>query len=706
MPVMRPLLATLLLLMIPAYCRGQVADDAGEKVSNEQPDRPLQMPPASTEVKEAFDDFERFVRRNAWERALKALFTIPDDQATRFVDGQGGFIIPVAQKRRALLSALPPPGQAAYRLFYDADAKKLLDEADGPNEQKNLERVYSAYFASTVGDNAADRLGDLYFELGHFDRAADCWLSIVRELPDTDLSTGLVSLKAALALSRAGRLAELEQVRADLAERHADEKVTLGGKSGSPAEVLRLLLGEDGKTAKAGTGVAQDRPADLAPQLGDSATAAWQMRFADSVEAGMSPPEIVQWEANPLSLVVPAVAADGPGLYANYLGYVFALDAETGKLLWRSGTFHHIDLSAMQNQAMYMDTSRFAILASGENVWTLGRDLKDQNFMAPFGLTCRRSSNGDVIWQSSDMADYAEVDLVGQPLLVGGTLYIAAKSGMNQRQNGTSVQYLVAIRGHDGKLLWKAELGVFRQNEQYYNPYQQNTSPQAQLFHRAGSIYVDTHVGVLARVAAETGAIDWGFGYRTDPVQGQNRFFFAFDGNMQAEPAAAGAPPLASGELLLIKGAQSDRLYAVEPNAPKVAWERPIARSTRLLSAGAGALYLGGPELTEMDLKTRALGWSSRLPGGSLKGKVLARPEGIWQLTSRGIFEVDPKTGDTRRIIRGDDLGAVGGDLFLTDRWLVSASNRTISVYRLQAADAGLASGAGPGTTKARASDE
>ena len=74
------------------------------------------MPPASTEVKEAIDDFDRFGRRGAWERALKALYTIPEEQTLRFIDGEEGFIIPVARKRRSVLTALPPEGQAAYRL--------------------------------------------------------------------------------------------------------------------------------------------------------------------------------------------------------------------------------------------------------------------------------------------------------------------------------------------------------------------------------------------------------------------------------------------------------------------------------------------------------------------------------------------------------------------------------------------------------------
>src|SRR3954465_11116809 len=129
MPVIR--LAALTLLLVPALAFGQAKEDDDRKVSNDQPGRPLQMPPASTEVKEAFDDFERFRRRGAWERALKALYSIPEAQAPRFVDGQDGFIIPVARKRREVLAALPPEGQAAYRLFYDDYAKKLLEQAYG-----------------------------------------------------------------------------------------------------------------------------------------------------------------------------------------------------------------------------------------------------------------------------------------------------------------------------------------------------------------------------------------------------------------------------------------------------------------------------------------------------------------------------------------------------------------------------------------------
>ena len=44
-----------------------------------------------------------------------------------------------------------------------------------------------------------------------------------------------LSVKAALALFRAGRRAEFEQIKTELADRYNDEKITLGGQTASPS---------------------------------------------------------------------------------------------------------------------------------------------------------------------------------------------------------------------------------------------------------------------------------------------------------------------------------------------------------------------------------------------------------------------------------------------------------------------------------------
>jgi hypothetical protein len=154
---------------------------------------------------------------------------------------------------------------------------------------------------------------------------------------------------------------------------------------------------------------------------------------------------------------------------------------------------------------------------------------------------------------------------------------------------------------------------------------------------------------------------------------------------------------------MLIKGMQSDRLYAIDPDRMKLLWDRPLAKATRLLGVDDHALYLGGAELSAIDLKTRSLLWATRLPGDSYECRVIVRPDGLWQLTPRGIFEIDPASGEVRRIFRGQDLGAAGGDLVLTDRWLLAISNRTITAYPRRPARAEVSARVESSTTKEKA---
>jgi outer membrane protein assembly factor BamB len=669
------------LLLWTTLASGQTPPKEGEeeKVSNDNPARPLQMPPASTEVKEAFDDFDRFQRRGAWERAFKALYTIPEAQAARFVDGDGGFIVSAAWKRRRVLATLSPAGQAAYRLFYDAEVKKLVDEAEGSAKLKNLERVYSAYFATSVGDNAADRLGDLYFELGRFDRAAECWLSVVRDRPDTDLSPALLTLKAALALKRAGRRADFEQARADLEGRYGDEKVTLGGETAAAVELLRRWTRDD--PAEAGGADSASAPGAGGRTLDLSATVEplWQVRLAESVEAGMVPVELRQWESHPLSAAVPATAIAGSTLFLNALGFAFAVDLPSGKMLWRTEALHHLRLLTTQDYTRAIDPRRFAIVAAGDFVCTLGRSLKDSNMVAPFTLTCRRAEGGEIVWQSPDLADYARLDLNGPPIVADGKLFVAAKSLPDpQQQQRQPQQFVLAIQPHDGKVLWKTEVGAFREGQRYFYYNRVDQEPQPRLISRGGTIYVDTHQGILARLDAEGGELEWGYGYPTESYQSSLRFFYYDE---PKEPMAAGGPPLRMEEAFLIKGMKSSKVSAIEPDRMKALWERPVARSSRLLGVGRRAVFLGGDEISALDLKTRTLLWATRVPGASLQARALVRPDGLWQLTPRGIYEIDPDNGAVRRIFRGADLGSAGGDLLLADDLLLAVSNRTITAY-------------------------
>ncbi|AMV41044.1 PQQ-binding-like beta-propeller repeat protein [Planctomyces sp. SH-PL62] len=694
MPWKRRVIALALLASIAPTTFGRDADEAEarpeppDKVSNDDPGRPLQMPPATTEVKEALEDFERFRKRGAWERALKALYSINDDQALRFVDGSDGFIIPVARKRREVLTALPPEGQAAYRLFYDAEARKLFEQAQGDAEQANLERIYSAYFTTTVGAAAADRLGDLDFEQGRFDRAADCWLSILRDRPDADVPAATVAVKAAIALFRAGRRSEFDQLRAEIEDRHRDEPTTLGGETATPPEWLRRLVDAPAPDTAASEGSERkDGQSDAPLELADPATPAWQFRIADSIEAGMGPVELNQWRSSPLNSARPAAAVDGKTLYLNYLGRILAIDLESGRLRWRTESFHQVEQLSSQPAGQMLDPTRFAILARGERLWTVSRDMKDQNYMPAFRLECRRAEDGEVVWKLADLPEYAGYAPSGPPILEDGKLFVPVKIQQNQP---LPEQWVLALRPEDGRLIWKTQVAVSRQGQPMYSYYNRpDQSPQVRLLLKSGALYVDTHVGLLARLDADSGMLDWGYGYETAPVETERYFFY---GNQTQEPQAAGEPPREHGDALVFKGVQSSRIYAIDPNRMTVAWRRPFGKASRVLGADDRSIYLGGEELAALDAQTRTLSWATRLPGGSLQGSVLIGANGVWQATPRGVFELDPATGRVRRIFRGEDLGAETGDLILAGDRLLTISNRAITAYPRRPADAREAS--------------
>jgi outer membrane protein assembly factor BamB len=348
-------------------------------------------------------------------------------------------------------------------------------------------------------------------------------------------------------------------------------------------------------------------------------------------------------------------------------------------MLWRTEALHHLKLMMTQDFTRAIDTRRFAIAAAGDFVCTVARDLKDQNMMAAFAITCRRAEGGDVVWRSTDLADYAQLDLNGPPIVADGKLFVAAKSLPNpQQQQRQPQQFVLAIQPHDGKVLWKTEVGSFREGQRYYFYYRAEQEPQPRLVHRGGTLYVDTHQGILARLDAESGGLEWGFGYPTEPYQSSMRFFYYDE---PKDPLAAGGPPLRVEEAFLIKGMKSSKICAVEPDRMKALWERPVAKSSRLLGIGRRAVFLGGDEISALDLKTRTLLWATRVPGASFQSRVLVGPDGLWQLTPRGIYEIDPDNGNVRRIFRGADLGSAGGDLLLTDDLVLAVSNRTITAY-------------------------
>ena len=184
---------------------------------------------------------------------------------------------------------------------------------------------------------------------------------------------------------------------------------------------------------------------------------------------------------------------------------------------------------------------------------------------ASFQLICRRADNGEVVWKSTDLPDYAAFDLVGLPLLADGKLFIAAKS---------QAESAAASRASRSSSSWRSSPTTARCSGRPRSARSarasststttcRDTSPQPRLVYRAGAIY-RRHARRRARPARRRfrGA-RLGIRLQDGPVPvGVSLLLLLPAPGADGRAAARRCRPARRSS---IKGMQSERLYAVEP---------------------------------------------------------------------------------------------------------------------------------------------
>ncbi len=138
----------------------------------------------------------------------------PRRRPAAFIDRGDGVLVPSRLLVRGLLAGLPSAGKTAYRLFYDAQATHSGTRPPACRSRATWRRSSTNHLISSVGDRAADRLGDLYFERGDFEQAIAAWQTCSTYCPDSKLSKPQTLVKIATALARAGRWNEFRDDRA------------------------------------------------------------------------------------------------------------------------------------------------------------------------------------------------------------------------------------------------------------------------------------------------------------------------------------------------------------------------------------------------------------------------------------------------------------------------------------------------------------
>ena len=629
-------------------------------------------------VIDAFDDFERYRDKKAWEKAFGALNKIEDGKPGRLVPGKDGFMVPTDLKIRGELLSLPPDGREAYRLFNDAKAKQLLADATGPGEITALRKIVNRYFVTSVGDQAADRLGDALFESGDFANAERCWRMIVDAYPDSSLSPVLLQTKRAIALSRAGDWDQFEIVRALLHDRYAGQSAHIGGAdvvAGDFVDGLRT------STAVVATPTNQDPTSTMAVRetaiaLPTSDQPIWQIPIMDQAASDQLTQQLAPsgWGAmaGQFTQAVPATAVDEKRIYINWLGICFAADINTGKLLWRTDTFGDMTQKMAQSlmQGIAIDPQIYGVTLAGDKLLCTRRSTDNQNYneIAMTRLWCLTPATGKPLWKS-DTGALSGWGFVGQPVVEGDHFFIVA-----HQQNSQELS-LLSIALAKGTVQWQAPLGTPAASTNYRG---MPTVPTPVMVLRSGKIMLLTNNGALLQIDAGTHQVEWSFGFPTDVQPQQQNYGYA-----PATPIIAPGALLSAGSVLYFKEYNSNLLFAMEPSAPAIKWKRRIDPEAGIASIGDQNLFLAGSEIESLDLASRAMQWDNKTHTRTGNIQPLVSGDWLYEFGSRGIESIRLSTGEAGPIFRGYDHDSDGGVLWKTGNRLVTVSCRAVTAYAI-----------------------
>jgi outer membrane protein assembly factor BamB len=642
-------------------------------------------------ILDAFEDFERYRDKNSWEKAFTALGKIEDGKPGRLVPADDGFLIPTDLHIRAELLSLPPQGREAYRLFNDAKAAQALRDATaGDNSQDeitSLSKIVNRYFVTSIGDKAADRLGDALFESGDFANANRCWEMIVDNFPDSSLSTVQLQTKRAIALARAGEWDQFEMVNTLLHDRYRGQKARIAGQ-----DVVASNFIDSPHNNQPATQCAADTTdtAGFATQLPESTglipasdQPAWQIPIMDTDFSNQLiqalTPNGWQGMATQFTGAVPATATDTHRIYVNWLGICFACDLHTGKLLWRTDSFGDMPKKMAQScmQGTSIDPKMYSTSIVGENVLFTRRstDNEDYNQMPMNRLLCVTGAAGKAVWKS-ESGPLSGWGIVGYPLVAGDVFYAVAHA------QGSPDLVLICAGLARGELRWKAELGTPATSVNWRG---QPTVPTPTLLVHAGKIYVLTNNGALLQVDGTSHQVDWAFSYPTY-VEQQQQYWYGYQ---QTAPVVSPGTIVFAGNTLCFKECNNALLFAIDPSGPSIKWKRRIDSEAGLVRSDGKNIFLAGPEVECLDAATRTLQWDVRTGMNTPAARPVISGDWIYLFGSKGIDRIGLANGATAPRFRGYDRDCDGGAIWKTPDRLVTVSSRAITAYAIGPAGKG-----------------
>lgn len=179
----------------------------------------------------------------------------------------GRRFLPLGQLAGLCLSHMPAEGVAVYRELYDDLAQTLLGRYHEHGDRLSLRRVAREFFLSSVGDDAAEIVGDTFFEDAQYRVALTWWRRVLSEYPESDLPEARLLAKVLHALRLDGDEKGYQATRRQFIARVPGGESLAAGLEAAVPLVPRAERPPVGGTSRWGCELTLARPRSLPPAL-------------------------------------------------------------------------------------------------------------------------------------------------------------------------------------------------------------------------------------------------------------------------------------------------------------------------------------------------------------------------------------------------------------------------------------------------------
>lgn len=646
------------------------------------------------QIAAALNAFHENLDAEQWETAFRSLIDLSESTRHMMAPlGDSPVYVPIRRSIQHRLYNLPPQGRRAFQQFYDAQAREMLSRCQGhdrPGSDEQLalaQELFELFLMTSSGDAAANLLGDLYYERGQFDQAQRCWESVLTYHPGSSLPEVGLQFKRVMALHRAGRATQAHELAQQVALRFAGRDVAYGGEQTDAAMALQAILGAPPQDVTALADAQARVPAAL-PERGSGPS--WQMTFVDDAAKAQLDQFLsgrnYYGPTDLRELVAPALA-DDRAVYAHWHGVVFAMDLDTGKLLWRTGSFTDAARQMTARMGTAAGNPRGYKIAQTDDlvlVQSAGQGNARQNDR--FTLVGYDKQTGEVRWDSDAHPTWRGLSFCGQPIVINDQLYAithgvggmaANEAGLPAAGNNRELT-LHRLDPATGAPSWSLPLG--EADVRAMANVQSVWMPQPLLQQHGRDLIVLTNNGAVLSVDLSAGEVAWAIRLiAPEGLANQNNYY------VQQAPGANAQGPGGMAVLdgvLYVKEARSRRMYAIDPIEAQLLWERDAPADAELIGVDRDHLYTMAQAVRAYPLDPEArLAWNNNQISGPSIGSGLLADDALYVLGGNKLRALSLGNGDPVEQFSSRNLRGRGGRIFMAGDRVVCVTHRDITVF-------------------------